>query len=94
MQFFFVYFDSSCSPLRFWIWMTESGTPEGFPAVSVVKNLPVMEKAQLQSGGFPGEGNSNPLQCPCLENPLGREVWPAVRVRLDSATKQQQGLPE
>ena len=31
--------------------MTESGTPEGFPAVSAVKNLPVMEKAQLQSLG-------------------------------------------
>ena len=31
--------------------MTESDTPEGFPAVSVVKNLPVMEKAHLQSLG-------------------------------------------
>ena len=22
-----------------------------------------------------GEGNGNPLQCSCLENPRGREVW-------------------
>ena len=24
-----------------------------------------------------GEGNGNPLQCPCLENPLDRGTWPA-----------------
>ena len=23
----------------------------------------------------PGEGNSNPLQYPCLENPMDREAW-------------------
>ena len=23
-------------------------------------------------GRFPGEGNGNPLQCSCLENPMGR----------------------
>ena len=27
------------------------------------------------SGRFPGEGNGNPLQYSCLENPLDREVW-------------------
>ena len=27
------------------------------------------------SGGSPGEGNSNPLQYPCLENPLDRGAW-------------------
>ena len=26
---------------------------------------------------FPGEGNSNPLQYSCLENPMDREVWRA-----------------
>ena len=25
------------------------------------------------SGRFPGEGNGNPLQCSCLENPIDRE---------------------
>ena len=25
-------------------------------------------------GTFPGEGNNNPLQYPCLENPMDREV--------------------
>ena len=26
-------------------------------------------------GRFPGEGNSNPLQYSCLENPLDRGFW-------------------
>ena len=27
------------------------------------------------SGRFPGEGNGNPLQYPCLENPMDRGAW-------------------
>ena len=27
------------------------------------------------SGGSPGEGNSNPLQYSCLENPMDRGAW-------------------
>ena len=27
------------------------------------------------SGGSPGEGNGNPLQYSCLENPMGRGAW-------------------
>ena len=26
-------------------------------------------------GRSPGEGNGNPLQYPCLENPMDREAW-------------------
>ena len=29
-------------------------------------------------GRSPGEGNGNPLQYSCLENPVGREAWLAV----------------
>ena len=29
-------------------------------------------------GKSPGEGNGNPLQYSCLENPLDREAWPAT----------------
>ena len=29
-------------------------------------------------GQFPGEGNDNPLQCSCLENPTDRGAWWAV----------------
>ena len=28
-----------------------------------------------RSGRSPGEGNGNPLQYPCLENPLDRGAW-------------------
>ena len=27
------------------------------------------------SGRSPGEGNGNPLQYPCLEDPMDREAW-------------------
>ena len=30
------------------------------------------------SGRFPGEGNGNPLQYSCLENPMDREAWLAI----------------
>ena len=43
-------------------------------------------------GRFPGEGNGNPLQDSCLENPTDRGTWQAtvhgvIRVRQDLATK-------
>ena len=45
-------------------------------------------------GRSPGEGNGNPLQYSCLENPVDRGAWRAtvhgVAKELDLATKQQQ----
>jgi len=32
----------------------------------------------LGSGRSPGEGNGNPLQYSCLENPTDREAWWAI----------------
>ena len=29
-------------------------------------------------GRSPGEGNGNPLQCPCLGNPVDRGAWQAI----------------
>ena len=53
----------------------------GFPHSSVGKGsacnagdpglIPGSEK-------YPGEGNSNPLQYSCLENPMNREAWQAI----------------
>ena len=50
----------------------------------VVKNLPV-NAGDLRDvgsipgwGRFPGEGNSNPLQYSCLENPMDRGAWQAT----------------
>ena len=31
-----------------------------------------------ESGGSPGEGNGNPLQYSCLENPIDRGDWQAT----------------
>ena len=44
------------------------------------------------SGRSPGEGNGNPLQYSCLENPMDRGAWQATvhgvtKVRHDLATK-------
>ena len=47
----------------------------------MVKKLPAnagdIRDTHLISGleGSPGEGNSNPIQYSCLENPIDRGVW-------------------
>ena len=48
----------------------------------MVKNLPVMQKTWIKDlGSIPGcgrshkEGNGNPLQYSCLENPMDRGGW-------------------
>ena len=49
----------------------------GFPGHSVVENLPASAghmHSVLGSGRFPGEGNGNPLQYSCLEDPIDRGV--------------------
>ena len=43
----------------------------------------------LGSGRFPGEGNGNPLQYSCLENPMDRGAWQATVQRV---AKSQTGL--
>ena len=56
----------------------------GFPDGSLVKDMPanVGDTGYLGSipglGRLPGEGNGNPLQYSCLENPMDSEVWWAM----------------
>ena len=53
----------------------------GFLGSSVVKNSPTSAGdtgSILGSGRSPGEGNGNPLQYPCLGNPMDREAWRAM----------------
>ena len=45
------------------------------PGGSAVKNLPVNAE---DTGSIAGEQNGNSLQCPCLGNPMEREVWLAT----------------
>jgi len=72
----------------------------GFPGGSVSKEY-ACSAGDLGlipgSGRSPGEGNGNPLQCSCLENPMDRGAWLATahgftRVRHDLATKPQHGF--
>ena len=67
----------------------------GFPYSSVDK-VPAYSAGNLglipRLGRSPGEGNDNPLQYSCLENPLDRGAWQVVvhgvaRVRHDLVTK-------
>ena len=50
----------------------------------MVKNLPAMWETRVRSLGRedPLEGNDNPLQCSCLENPMDREAWRAADLRV------------
>ena len=50
----------------------------GFPHSSVSKESACNTRdpgAIPGLGRFPGEGNGNPLQYSCLENPMGRRAW-------------------
>ena len=50
----------------------------GFPGGSVIKNLPTKagDAGSIPgSGRSPGEGNGNPLQYSCLENPMDKGPW-------------------
>ena len=55
---------------------------QGFPGVSVVKNLPANAADMCLipgSGRSPGEGNRNPLQYSCWGNPMDRRaLWAIV----------------
>ena len=54
----------------------------------VVKNPPANPRdirdtgSISESGGFPGEGYGNPLQCSCLANPMDRGAWWATILRV------------
>ena len=65
-----------------------------FPGGSEVKNLPANAGdvgLSLESGRSPGEGNGNPLQYSCLENPLDRGAW---RVTVHGVAKSWTGLSD
>jgi len=53
----------------------------GFPGGSVSKDSACDAGdlgSILRSGRSPGEGNGNPLQYSCLENPMDRGAWQAT----------------
>ena len=66
------------------------GAPIKFSMISQEK-LSRPEEVGMIFKGLPGEGNGNPLQYSCLENPTDREAWQVTvhgvtRVRHDLTT--------
>ena len=56
---------------------------QSFPGGSMVKKPPANAGdvvSVLGLGRSPREGNDNPLQYPCLENPMDRGAWQATTV--------------
>ena len=50
-----------------------------------------MQETQVRSLGredFPGEGNGNPLQYSCLENPMDRGTWRATVYKVAKSPEQ------
>ena len=76
----------------------ESSESKGFPHSSVGKESAcnAEDLGSIPGSGKPsGEGNGNPLQYSCLENPMDRGAWwakvhGAARVGHDLVTKQNQ----
>ena len=50
----------------------------GFPGGSDGKESAAMQETQVQSLGWEGEGDGNPPQHSCLENPRDRGAWRAT----------------
>ena len=68
-------------------WMTTTDFPSGSDGKASVYSAGYLGSI-LGSGRSPGEGNGNPLQCYCLENPMDRGAWSmgSQRVGHDWAT--------
>ena len=63
------------------IFLSFSYATVGFPGGSVVKNPPANagDTGSIPgSGRSSGDGNGNPLQYSCLENPMDRGAWQAT----------------
>ena len=63
----------------------------GFPHSSVGKSS-ACNAGDLgsvpESGSSPGEGNDNPLQYSCLENPMDRRTWQPIVQRVTKSQAQ------
>ena len=66
---------------------------KGFPGAQTVKSLPAMPETQSAPwvGRSRGEGNGDPLQYLCQENPVHRRSWQPI---VHGVTKSQTGLSD
>ena len=53
----------------------------GLLVAQMIKNLPMIQETWVQFLGreYPGEGNGNPLQYSCLDNPHGQRSLAALQ---------------
>ena len=59
-------------------WEDRRSDQTSLNTAQMIKHLPAMWETQVWSlarEDSPGEGNDNPLQYPCLENPMDRGAW-------------------
>ena len=84
IQYVTAYFTSLCDvllKLKPMVLYDFPGGSDGKPSVYNAGDLGLIPG----SGRFHGEGNGNPLQYPCLENPMDRGAWcPWGRKELDT----------
>ena len=79
-----VFVENYTSHTRHWRFRHDYVYKWASQVVLVIKNLPTNagDTGDLGlipgSGRFPGEGNCNPLQYSCLENPMDRVAWQAT----------------
>ena len=71
-------FDSTGTQIHFCVQVTCKASLADFPCGSVVNNPPATAGYMSSIPGSrrsPGGRNGNPLQYPCLENPMDRGAW-------------------
>ena len=69
----------------------KSETPDEFLGSLLSRDLPMQESKRHRFnpwvGKSPGSGNGDPLQYPCLENPMDRGAWRTTGHRLQRARR-------
>ena len=83
MNLHFVNYFGFCYSFRliFNVYVFKSNLCDLLPGGTVVKNLPASagDTGSIPGlGRSPGEGNGNPFQYSCLENPMERGAWQAI----------------
>ena len=66
--------------LKVFFFFVGVGGGKGFSGGIAVKNLPAIQEFNpwIKLGRPPGQGNGNPFQNSCLENPMDRGAWRAT----------------
>ena len=61
--------------VAYFIFLGSKITADGDCSHDIKRRLPLGRNVMTHLDSIFGEGNGNPLQCSCLENPRDREAW-------------------